>query len=76
MRFGLATLATWRITPLLASEDGPADIIVPPAAGSSMARPGDGLLPGLSLWIAAPAALFVSRQVLGCVFLASSFGCG
>src|SRR5664280_3114583 len=28
MRFTLAVLATWRVTHLLASEDGPADIIV------------------------------------------------
>jgi hypothetical protein len=27
-RFGLAVLATWRVTHLLASEDGPADLVV------------------------------------------------
>jgi hypothetical protein len=28
LKFVLAVLATWRVTHLLASEDGPADIIV------------------------------------------------
>ena len=64
MRFVLAVLATWRITHLLSSEDGPADIIV-----RLRARLGDGFLGSLmdcfyclSLWVAAPAAFLVSRQ--------------
>jgi hypothetical protein len=67
MRFGLAVLATWRITHLLASEDGPADIIV-----RVRALLGDGLVGKLmdcfnclSLWVAAPVALFVSRDPYG-----------
>jgi hypothetical protein len=62
MRFLLAVLATWRVTHLLASEDGPADIVF-----RLRRRLGEGLLGSimdcfncLSLWIAAPAALFVS----------------
>src|SRR5499427_4148463 len=65
-RFVLAALATWRVTHLLASEDGPADLIV-----RFRARLGRGLAGSLmdcfnclSLWIAAPAALFVSSSPL------------
>jgi hypothetical protein len=64
--FIVAVLATWRVTHLLASEDGPADLIV-----RLRARLGNGLLGKLmdcfyclSLWIAAPAALFVTRKPL------------
>jgi hypothetical protein len=66
IRFGLAVLATWRVTHLLANEDGPADLIV-----RLRAHLGDSLVGSLmdcfnclSLWIAAPAALFVSRKPL------------
>ena len=61
LRLALALLATWRVTHLLAKEDGPADLIV-----RFRARLGDGLAGSLmdcfnclSLWIAALAALFV-----------------
>ena len=64
--FVLAVLATWRVTHLLANEDGPADLIV-----RFRALLGDGLAGTLmdcfyclSLWIAAPAALFVTRKPL------------
>jgi hypothetical protein len=70
IRFILAVLATWRVTHLLASEDGPADLIV-----RFRARLGHGLAGKLmdcfhclSLWIAAPAALFVSRKPLDWLF--------
>lgn len=66
MRFGLAVLATWRITHLLANEDGPADVIV-----RLRTWLGDGLIGSLmdcfnclSLWFAAPAALLLSRRPL------------
>ena len=69
-RFALALLATWRVTHLLANEDGPADLIV-----RFRARLGDGLIGSLmdcfnclSLWIAAPAALFVSQKALAWLF--------
>lgn len=65
-RFVLAVLATWRITHLLASEDGPADLIV-----RFRARLGSGLVGKLmdcfqclSLWVAVPIAFFVSRRPL------------
>ena len=71
IRFVLAVLATWRITHLLASEDGPADLIV-----RFRVRLGHGLagklmdcFECLSLWIAAPAALFISRKPLDWLFI-------
>jgi hypothetical protein len=71
IRFVLAVLATWRITHLLASEDGPADLIV-----RFRVRLGHGLagklmdcFECLSLWIAAPAALFVSRAPVDWLFV-------
>lgn len=70
MRFVLAVLASWRVTHLVASEDGPADIIV-----RFRALLGQGILGKLmdcfnclSLWVAALAALFVSRRPLEWVF--------
>ena len=70
IRFVLASLATWRVTHLLAQEDGPADLIV-----RFRARLGNGLAGSLmdcfqclSLWIAAPAALFVTRHLLDWMF--------
>lgn len=65
-RIVLAVLATWRVTHLLASEDGPADIIVRFRAllGQSIVGKLMDCFNCLSLWIAAPAALFVSRRPL------------
>lgn len=64
--FVLAVLAAWRVTHLLALEDGPADIIV-----RLRRRLGHGFLGSLmdcfnciSLWIAAPMALFVAAEPL------------
>jgi hypothetical protein len=63
-RLVLAVLATWRVTYLLASEDGPADLLV-----RVRARLGSGLLGRLmdcfhclSLWVAAPMAFLVARR--------------
>jgi len=63
-RFVLAVLATWRVTHLLANEDGPADVIVRFRAllGQSIFGQLMDCFNCLSLWIAAPAALFVSRR--------------
>ena len=71
MRFILAILATWRVTHLLASEDGPADVIVRFRAllGQSLAGRLVDCFNCLSLWIAAPAALFVARQLLDWVLV-------
>ena len=63
-RLVLAVLATWRVTHLLAAEDGPADIIVRlrKLLGQSLLGQLMDCFNCLSLWIAAPAALFVSRR--------------
>ncbi len=64
VRFVLAVLATWRVTHLLASEDGPADLIFRfrRLLGQSLAGTLMDCFNCLSLWVAAPMALFVSRQ--------------
>jgi hypothetical protein len=63
IRFTVAVLATWRLTHLLAKEDGPADLVV-----RLRAQLGSGRLGGvmdcfqcLSLWVAVPMAFFVGR---------------
>jgi hypothetical protein len=65
-RFVIVVLATWRVTHLLAKEDGPANIIV-----RLRARLGDGLLGQLmdcfkclSMWVAAPMALLIFQRPL------------
>jgi Protein of unknown function (DUF1360) len=65
MRFALASLATWRLTHLFAEEDGPADVVV-----RLRARAGSGQLGELmdcfyclSIWVAAPLSLMVTRRL-------------
>jgi len=60
----LAVLATWRVTHLLANEDGPADVIF-----RLRRRAGEGFIGSLmdcfncmSIWVAAPLALFVASS--------------
>jgi hypothetical protein len=76
IRFALASLAVWRVTHLLAEEDGPADAVV-----RLRARLGQGQLGELmdcfyclSVWVAAPASLAVAwrRRELPLVLLALS----
>lgn len=57
-RFALAALATWRVTHLLAEEDGPADVIVRlrRRAGSSWAGGLMDCFYCLSVWVAVPFA--------------------
>lgn len=57
-RFVLATLATWRVTHLLAEEDGPADVVVRlrRRAGSSWAGDLLDCFYCLSVWVAMPFA--------------------
>lgn len=64
LRFVLAVLATWRITHLLACEDGPADLIF-----RLRVRLGQGAFGRLmdcfnclSLWVAAPISLLLSQD--------------
>jgi hypothetical protein len=70
IRLVLAVLATWRVTHLLAAEDGPADLVVRLRArlGQSLAGKLLDCFHCLSLWVAAPAALFVSREPLVWLF--------
>jgi Protein of unknown function (DUF1360) len=70
MRFVLAVLATWRVTHLLANEDGPADLIFRfrRLLGRSLAGSLMDCFNCLSLWIAAPAALFVTRRPVEWLF--------
>jgi Protein of unknown function (DUF1360) len=66
IRFVLVVLATWRVTHLLAEEDGPADVLV-----RLRSMLGNGFVGSLmdcfnclSLWIGAPAALFVAHSLV------------
>ena len=66
VRFVLAVFATWRVTHLLALEDGPGDVVF-----HLRRLVGDSPLGGLmdcfnclSFWVAAPAALFVAARPL------------
>jgi len=70
IKFVLAVLAVWRVTHLLANEDGPAGLIVGFRArlGHSLAGKLMDCFNCLSLWVAAPAALFVSRRPLDWLF--------
>jgi hypothetical protein len=63
-RLVLAALATWRITHLLASEDGPADLIARFRArlGAGFAGKLMDCFYCLSLWVASPVAFFVCER--------------
>ncbi len=65
-RFVLAVLAAWRITHLLAREDGPADLIVRLRLrlGSSLAGKLMDCFYCLNIWISAPLSLFVCSKAL------------
>jgi len=76
--FVLASLSVWRISHLLALEDGPFDLIV-----RLRVRLGDAgrvldCFHCVSLWVAAPMALFVgpTAQNWWCVWLALSGAAG
>ncbi|NWF82322.1 MAG: hypothetical protein HXY18_00665 [Bryobacteraceae bacterium] len=66
MRLTLAVLAAWRLTHLVAKEDGPWDFIVRlrRGAGNSLFGRLMDCFQCLSLWMAAPFALFVSQDWL------------
>jgi hypothetical protein len=70
-KFILAVLATWRVTHLLANEDGPADLIVRFRAHLDSAILGKLMdcFHCLSFWVAAPMALFVSQSPLDLVLI-------
>jgi hypothetical protein len=58
-RFALAALATWRVTHLLAEEDGPADVVVRLRRRAGSGWPGDLLdcFYCLSVWAAVPCGV-------------------
>ncbi len=66
IRFVTAMLAAWRITHLIAYEDGPADLIAHARARWSRGFAGRllGCFQCLSMWVAAPLAWFVSGSRL------------
>jgi hypothetical protein len=63
-RLVLGILATWRITHLLAKEDGPADLVLRIRAhlGSGEAGKLMDCFNCLSVWVAAPVALLTCRK--------------
>ena len=63
--FTLAVLATWRVAHLVAREDGPGEVLVllRRRASAGFGRMLDCIY-CLSLWIAAPAALWITRDPL------------
>ena len=67
LRLALAILATWRVTHLLANEDGPGDLVVRlrAALGRSLLGALMDCFNCLSVWIAAPTALFAARGPAG-----------
>jgi hypothetical protein len=69
--FVLAALATWRVSHLLAYEDGPADLLVKLRVALGDSFPGKLMdcFKCLSIWIAFPAALFVTRNPLPGLFV-------
>jgi hypothetical protein len=64
VRFAIASLATWRLTHLLAEEDGPGDVVV--RIRSTLGEGPSGELMDcfycLSVWVAAPVSLVVTRR--------------
>jgi hypothetical protein len=63
-RFALAALATWRLTHLIAEEDGPGNVVVHARAklGDSVAGELMDCFYCLSVWVAAPLTFTVTRR--------------
>ena len=79
-RFALAALATWRLTHLLAEEDGPADLVLKARAALGESQAGELMdcFYCLSVWVAAPLSLGVARrrsQLLGTWLALSAAAC-
>jgi hypothetical protein len=64
VRFSLAALAAWRVTHLLAAEDGPAGVVAKARSqpGSGMAGELADCFGCLSMWVAVPLVPFVTRR--------------
>ena len=75
-RFVVVSLAVWRVTHLLAEEDGPGDVVVRlrKRLGDSIAGRAMDCFFCLSLWIAAPFAVLLAGDVVtwGLMWLALS----
>jgi hypothetical protein len=69
-RLGLAALATWRLSHLVAREDGPGHVFVRLRAwlGRSFWGTLMDCFECLSIWIAAPLALWLTREPLSWCF--------
>jgi hypothetical protein len=63
-RFALASLVVWRVTHLLAEEDGPFDVVVRLRRRAGVRQLGELMdcFYCLSVWLAAPAGLAVARR--------------
>ncbi len=66
LRIALAVLATWRVTHLISSEDGPGDVMFHLRAklGSSFAGKLMDCFYCLSLWVAAALAIMLTRHFM------------
>jgi len=76
VRFAVGALATWRLTHLLAEEDGPGQVMVRLRARAGASWSGELLdcFYCLSMWVAAPIAITVAprRRQIPLVWLALS----
>jgi hypothetical protein len=74
--FGLASVATWRVTHLLAEEDGPGDFVLKLRLRASESWAGELLdcFYCVSIWVAAPIAVAIAprRRDVPVVWLALS----
>lgn len=68
-RFALAGLACWRVTHLLAAEDGPGDAVlrVRRFLGDSVFGRAMDCFYCLSFWVAGPLALLLAQDLIGWV---------
>ncbi len=66
LAFALAALGTWRVTHLIAEEDGPAELILMlrMKLGSSLLGRWMDCFQCLSLWIAVPFAIAVAQSLV------------
>jgi hypothetical protein len=64
VRFALAALATWRVTHLLAREDGPGGVVVQLRERAGVGPVGELMdcFYCLSIWVAVPFGLAVSKR--------------
>lgn len=68
-RFAIASLACWRLTHLLASEDGPGEVVlrVRRLLGDSVVGRAMDCFYCLSFWVAGPVALLLAQDLAGWV---------